>query len=73
MKNWTKGLTGKHIYKLYSELKHPVNKKNYIVYPDALIILQAKGQQHSKYRRLYFLEIDRGTMDLGRIQNKVIG
>jgi len=72
MKEHTKKAIGKKIYKLYDEAIHPVNKKRYVVYPDALIILRGKGE-YEKFQRLYFIEIDRGTETLSRIRDKVIG
>lgn len=59
-------------YKLYDEVAHPLNKRNYIVYPDALIILRGTGK-YEDYRKIYLLEIDRGTEGLRILQNKLIG
>lgn len=63
---------GKHRYKLYTEVTHPSNRQNYVVYPDGMFILRGKGD-YAKFQRLYFVEIDRGTMSMDRIRDKVIG
>lgn len=67
-----RGEVGRHRYKLYRELIHPTQKQRYVVYPDALIILQGKGR-YARFQRLLFLEIDRGTEGLQAIRNKIIG
>lgn len=72
IKAHTKEAVGKKIYKLFDEVTHPINKGRYIVYPDALIVFQGKGK-YSEYQKLFFLEIDRGTEGLSRIQNKIVG
>ena len=59
-------------YELYNKYYHPVNAKPYIVYPDAKIILKWKGDKQDYYK-LYFVEIDRGTEELERIRDKVVG
>jgi hypothetical protein len=61
----------KDAYKLYNHLIHPRTGREYVVHPDALFIL-ATGEA-PEVRRLYFLEIDRGTETLGRIRDKAIG
>jgi len=59
---------GKHRYKLYSEIKH-INKKSYVVYPDALIVLKVNDREG-----LYAFELDRGTESITTvIRNKIIG
>lgn len=63
---------GRERYKLYSELIHSGNRQSYVVYPDALIILEWSDGTSSE-KSLYFVEIDRGTEGLERIRDKVIG
>ncbi|WP_169742981.1 replication-relaxation family protein [Desulfobacter vibrioformis] len=63
---------GNKAFALYDEVTHPVSRRSYVVHPDALIILQGKGELE-KYQKLYFLEIDRGTERLEIVRNKVIG
>lgn len=72
IKSYTQNLIGNHIFKLYNEVTHPFNKKRYVVYPDARIILKGKGE-YEKHQKLYYLEVDRGTESLQRIKDKVIG
>jgi hypothetical protein len=72
LKTYAQKETGRKIYKLFDEVIHPVNRKRYVVYPDALIILKGKGEYHN-FQRLYFLEIDRGTERLDIVRDKVIG
>jgi hypothetical protein len=72
IKGHTANAIGKKKYKLYDEVTHPMTREPYIVYPDALIVLQGKGKLES-YQRLYFVEIDRGTEALNVIKDKVIG
>jgi hypothetical protein len=72
LKSHIQQAVGKHRYKLYEEVVHPVNRRKYPVFPDALIILRGRDD-FAKYQRLYFLEVDRGTMGLERIREKVIG
>lgn len=71
-KGHTVNAIGKKKYKLYDEVTHPVTREPYIVYPDALIVLQGKGK-FENYQRLYFLEIDRGTEGLNVIKDKITG
>lgn len=63
---------GRKRYKLYADIAHHVNRKTYVVYPDALIHLMAEGKLQN-HNMLYFLEIDRGTEGLERIREKLIG
>jgi len=63
----------KYRYKLFRELNHPINKKTYIVHPDALIILQARQNGEIIGQRLIFIEIDRGTEGLQKLQDKLTG
>lgn len=72
IKSHTRNVIGKHRYKLYSEVIHPVNQKRYVVYPDAMIIFKGK-EKYENYKALYFLEIDRGTERLGVVRDKIIG
>jgi len=55
-------------YELYNEVLHPYNKQRYTVYPDAEFIL-SKGET----KKLYYLEIDKGTEGLQVIRDKVTG
>ncbi len=64
--------SGKRRYRLFDEIEHPTTKKRFVVYPDGLIILRAKGAK-AEHHALYFLEIDRGTEGLRVIQDKFIG
>jgi hypothetical protein len=68
----TQGAVGNKIYKLYDEVFHQVEKKRYIVYPDALLLLQGKGEYES-HKKLYFVEIDRGTEGFKIIKEKITG
>ncbi len=63
---------GKNRYKLFHEVEHPIDHRRYVVYPDGLIILKGTGE-YAHHQKLYFLEIDRGTEGLRRIQEKIIG
>ena len=66
-----KGL-GKNRYELYTKLKSKETSASYIVYPDALILLEANINEQ-KFDKLIFLEIDRGTETLKIVENKVLG
>lgn len=59
-------------YRLYQRLTHPRTGREYVVFPDALFVLAGTGRL-SEHRRLFFLEIDRGTERLAMIREKVIG
>lgn len=61
----------KDAYKLYHRFPHPRTQREYVVHPDALIVLAAARKQEQ--RRLFFLEVDRGTEPLRIIRDKVIG
>jgi hypothetical protein len=66
----------KDAYKLYNRLPHPRTQREYVVHPDALLVLAARGQpakDKQKKQRLFFLEVDRGTEPLRVIRDKVIG
>lgn len=64
---------GENRYKLFSKVFHPVQKKFYVVYPDALIIFSKKQPNGKTEKALYYLEIDRGTESLSVIRDKIIG
>lgn len=70
MKEHLTGLSGKHRYRLYDEIRNPLSGDKITVYPDATTILEAPefGQ-----KRLFFVEIDRGTEGLERIREKILG
>jgi hypothetical protein len=72
LKAHTEAAIGKKRYQLYDDVVHPTNRQRYIVYPDALIVLQGKDA-FADFRRLFFLEIDRGSEGLHVIRDKVIG
>lgn len=63
---------GRWRYRLYNQVIHKEKQRAYAVYPDAAIILQGRNK-YKEHRRLFFLEIDRGTAGLRIIQDKVIG
>lgn len=64
--------TSSHRYELYTELVSPINRRSYVIYPDALILLTAERNGQT-YDRLYFLEIDRGTHGLEKLREKIHG
>ncbi|MBO6792094.1 MAG: replication-relaxation family protein [Dinoroseobacter sp.] len=72
MRSRAQDYASRHRYELYTELVSPINRRSYVIYPDALIILKAErnGKVHD---RLLFLEIDRGTHGLEKIREKVHG
>ncbi len=59
-------------FRLFDEVQHPATGREYVVYPDGLIVLKAARNDREK-RALLFLEIDRGTEGLRVIQEKFIG
>lgn len=62
----------KDAYKLFHRLTHPRSGREYVVHPDALIVLAAGPAPAAQ--RLFFLEIDRGSESLRRIvDDKVPG
>lgn len=62
------GLTGFKRYRLYDEIRDPATGEMVVFYPDAMVVLEAIG---SEARRLYFVEIDRGTEGLQTIRRKI--
>jgi len=72
LKSQAKKAVGRNRYKLFDQVQHPYDKKTYTVYPDALVILKGIGAL-AAYKRLYFVEIDRGTEGLRIIRDKIIG
>lgn len=68
LKRNSKSKTGLQRYLSYREVAHPVHSRSYTVYPDAVIVL-ASGN----IKRLFFLEVDRGTEAMRVIRDKVIG
>lgn len=56
----------------YTTIISPVNKQSYIIFPDALIVLQALVKEVS-HEKLYFLEVDRGTHGLQVVCDKIHG
>lgn len=59
---------GMRRYSTYREVLHTTLRRPYVVYPDAVIILRSGSS-----KRLYFLEIDRGTEGLEQIRTKLVG
>lgn len=59
-------------YKLHHEFRHPRVNKTFLVHPDALIVLGGRDPVNHP-RRLFFLEIDRGSESQGHIRDKAIG
>lgn len=72
MKSHTDDVTGSYRYKLYAQVIDPVQRNVYVVYPDALVILQGRGK-YSEHQRLFFVEIDRGSESHEIIRKKIIG
>jgi hypothetical protein len=62
------GLTGLRRYRLYDEIRDPATGEMVVFYPDAMMVLEATG---ADARRLYFIEIDRGTEGLQTIRRKM--
>lgn len=63
---------GMHKHKLYWTFSLPNKVKTFVMYPDAMILLQGTGE-FSKEKILLFLEVDRGTERLQLIRDKVTG
>lgn len=61
----------KDAYKLFHLFRHPRSGQEYVVHPDALIVLAAG--ETAAARRLFFLEIDRGSEALRLVADKVTG
>lgn len=72
MREHAEGFVGRKRYLLYREVTHPVNRKSYVVHPDALIVLSAV-RDGKKASRMICLEIDQGTQGLDRIRDKMTG
>lgn len=72
VKSHIQKIVNKRSYKLYDEIIHPIDKKSYVVEPDALIVLKGKGR-YTDVQNLYFVEIDRHTESLSKIRRKIIG
>lgn len=72
IKSEAKPGAGKERYALYSAVAEPLTGRTLEVYPDALVILRGKGE-YAEHQELFMVEIDRGTEDLTRIQDKVRG
>lgn len=71
LKTHLRRVISKDAYKLFHRFTHPRSRREYLVHPDALIVL-ATGDEAAA-RRLYFLEIDRGTESLRLLADKVTG
>lgn len=67
-KEGASGLTGLKRYRLYDEIRDPATGETVVCYPDAMVVLEAVG---TDARRLYFVEIDRGTEGLQTIRRKL--
>lgn len=63
---------GRKRYLLFREAFHPVHRKNFVVHPDALIVLSL-SVGGVKQQLMLCLEIDRGTEGLERIRDKLTG
>lgn len=72
MRRAAEDYAGRKRYLLFREAFHPVHQENFVVHPDALIVLSrlVKG---SKRHLMLCLEVDRGTEGLGQIRDKLTG
>lgn len=70
LKAGQRGLRGQHRFKLFSTLDDPITGESHAFYPDSVVILSGKGER-SKSKRLYFVEIDKGTETLKVIERKL--
>jgi hypothetical protein len=71
LKTHLRRVTGKDAYKLFHRCVHPRSGREYLVHPDALFVLAA-GEEAAA-RRLFFLEIDRGTEAPRLLADKTAG
>ncbi len=72
LKSRLHGLVGLQRRRLYTEVVHPCSPEPLVVFPDSMLILQGLGEFEA-HKRVLFLEIDRGTMPIRRLQDKVLG
>lgn len=61
-------LMGLNRYRLYDEISDPATGQKAIFYPDALVVLE---NTKAESKRLFFVEIDRGTEGLETIRRKI--
>jgi hypothetical protein len=72
MRRAAEDYAGRKRYLLFREAFHPVHQQNFVVHPDALIVL-SRQVQGSKRHLMLCLEIDRGTEGLEKIRDKLTG
>ena len=68
LKEGATSLTGLKRYRLYEEIRDPVTGQATVFFPDAAVILE---NPQSGAKRLFFIEIDRGTEGLEIIRRKI--
>ncbi|MEM7241239.1 MAG: replication-relaxation family protein [Pseudomonadota bacterium] len=73
LKQHTEGLIGKKRYRLFDELHDPIGKRKLVVHPDLLLIMRAELPSGKESKRLFLVEIDRGTEGLRVIADKLTG
>lgn len=73
LKSHTHNAIGKHRYRLFDEVQDPIGKRKIVVHPDLMFILRSEGKNSKIYKRLYFVEIDRGTEGLRVLRDKFTG
>lgn len=71
LKAGTEKAVGVEKYRLNQKVKYGKNKV-FHVFPDMSFILQGIGN-HDHFQKLFFVEIDHGTMGLNKIQEKIAG
>lgn len=72
MRRAAEDYAGRKRYLLFREAFHPVHQKNFVVHPDALIVL-SRRVQGTKRHLMLCLEIDRGTEGMEKIRDKLTG
>lgn len=73
LKTQTEKAVGKRRYRLFDEVLDPIGKRKLIVHPDLMFILESELDDGRVFRRLFFVEVDRGTEGLRVIKDKLTG
>ncbi len=68
LKEGATSLTGLKRYRLYEEIRDPATGQTTVFFPDAAVILESP---QNEAKRLFFVEIDRGTEGLETIRRKI--
>lgn len=71
LKQHSADLIGKKRYRLFDEVHDPIGKRKLTVHPDILFVMKAELPSGKDLKRLFLVEVDKGTEGLRVIADKL--